>query len=186
MRPSGPRYRVTSFKQNYKEGDVVKKGQVLFRDRPPPLPGGLGPSQSRPFSETRPAGHRPRPIWRVSGLWPPRTRSARKTWTMPSPLNSPLRRVHGGGQRPRSTRPSLNLEFTKITSPIDGIAGIAKAQIGNLVGPGATEELTTVSTVDPIKVYLGQRAGVPESRREGKVLRREKVPLELILADGSV
>src|SRR5262249_58037743 len=46
----------------------------------------------------------------------------------------------------------LNLGFTKITSPIDGIASIARAQIGDLVGP-ATGELTTVSTVDPIKAY---------------------------------
>ena len=40
----------------------------------------------------------------------------------------------------------------RITSPIDGIASIAKAQIGDLVGP-ATGELTTVSTIDPIKAY---------------------------------
>lgn len=44
----------------------------------------------------------------------------------------------------------LNLGWTKITSPIDGIAGIAVAQIGDLVGPSTV--LTTVSTIDPIKV----------------------------------
>jgi membrane fusion protein (multidrug efflux system) len=48
----------------------------------------------------------------------------------------------------------LNLEFTQITSPIDGIAGIAKAQIGNLISPQQSEELTTVSHVNPIKVYM--------------------------------
>jgi membrane fusion protein (multidrug efflux system) len=48
----------------------------------------------------------------------------------------------------------LDLDFTKLISPVAGIAGIAKAQIGNLVGPGQVEELTTVSTVDPIKVYI--------------------------------
>src|SRR5204863_6838156 len=46
----------------------------------------------------------------------------------------------------------LNLGFTKIISPIEGIASIPNGQIGDLVGP-ATGELTTVSTVDPIKVY---------------------------------
>src|SRR5208282_2753073 len=46
----------------------------------------------------------------------------------------------------------LNLGFTKIVSPIDGIGSIAKGQIGDLVGPG-TGELTTVSTIDPIKAY---------------------------------
>ncbi len=55
----------------------------------------------------------------------------------------------------------VDLGFTRITSPIDGIAGIAKIQIGNLVGPGTPGELTNVSTVDPIKVlYPHERTGV--------------------------
>jgi membrane fusion protein, multidrug efflux system len=48
----------------------------------------------------------------------------------------------------------IDLSFTKITSPIDGIAGIAKAQLGELVGKPGGPELTTVSTVNPIKVYI--------------------------------
>src|SRR5262249_62035349 len=46
----------------------------------------------------------------------------------------------------------LNLEFTKVTSLVSGIAGIARVQIGNLVGPAST--LTSVSQVDPIKAYF--------------------------------
>jgi membrane fusion protein, multidrug efflux system len=81
----------------------------------------------------------------------------------------------------------LNLGFTKITSPIDGLAGIAKAQIGNLVGPGSAEELTTVSTINPIKCYVAvseqeyMRVAEAREKRAGQ----GKVPLELILADGS-
>ncbi|MGE5247244.1 MAG: efflux RND transporter periplasmic adaptor subunit, partial [Verrucomicrobiota bacterium] len=85
----------------------------------------------------------------------------------------------------------LNLGFTKITSPVSGIAGIAKAQVGNLVGPGQIQELTTVSTVDPIKVYFS--ISEQEYMRfrsggfsQGKALRAEDLPLELILADGTV
>jgi len=80
----------------------------------------------------------------------------------------------------------LDLEFTKILSPIDGIAGIAKAQLGNLVGPGSTEELTTVSTVDPIKVYaaVSEQEYLKAAEKQGG--QRGKMPLELILADGSV
>ena len=52
----------------------------------------------------------------------------------------------------------LNLGFTKIVSLIDGIAGVAQAQIGDLVGQSSL--LTTVSTLDPIKVYF------PVSERE--------------------
>src|SRR4030095_13210338 len=46
----------------------------------------------------------------------------------------------------------LNVEFTKVTSLVGGIAGIARVQIGNLVGP--TSILTSVSQVDPIKAYF--------------------------------
>jgi len=80
---------------------------------------------------------------------------------------------------------ALELGFTKVTSPIDGIAGIAKAQLGNLVGPSSTQELTSVSTVNPIKVYINVSEQEYLSTREsgGKV---EGIPLELILADGSI
>jgi membrane fusion protein, multidrug efflux system len=82
-------------------------------------------------------------------------------------------------------RTRLNLGFTKIMSPVDGIAGIAKAQIGNLVGPGSVEELTTVSNVNPIKVYIPMSE--QEYMRDGQNggARTQQV-LELILADGSV
>jgi membrane fusion protein, multidrug efflux system len=78
----------------------------------------------------------------------------------------------------------VDLGFTKIVSPVTGITGIAKAQLGNLVGPGSTEELTTVSTVDPIRVY------VPMSEQEYLARARQGRdtaggPIELILADGS-
>jgi len=79
----------------------------------------------------------------------------------------------------------LELSFTKILSPIDGIAGIAKAQLGNLVGPGQMEELTTVSTVDPIKVYISVSEQEYLKAAESKA-RIGKIPLELVLADGSL
>ena len=52
----------------------------------------------------------------------------------------------------------LNLGYTKITAPVDGVAGIATAQVGDLVGP-STGTLTTVSQVNPIKatVNLGEQ-----------------------------
>jgi membrane fusion protein (multidrug efflux system) len=78
----------------------------------------------------------------------------------------------------------VDLGFTRILSPVTGIAGIAKAQVGNLVGPGSVEELTTVSSVDPIKVY------VPMSEQEYLAGARKGHdtaggPIELTLADGS-
>ncbi len=84
----------------------------------------------------------------------------------------------------------LNLGFTRIISPIDGIAGIAQAQVGNLIST-TSSPLTTVSTVDPIKVYFTlneqeylryTKANLIEAQQGASVARLE---LELILSDGS-
>jgi RND family efflux transporter MFP subunit len=79
---------------------------------------------------------------------------------------------------------SVNLGFTKLYSPIDGIAGNVHIQIGNLVSP-ATNAITIVSTVDPIKVTFAI------SEQEYLRFRKERgpddaaPPFELILADGA-
>ena len=84
----------------------------------------------------------------------------------------------------------LDLGFTKLTSLIDGIAGIAQAQIGDLVSQNTL--LTTVSTVDPIKVYfpVSEREYleyVNENRNAAKRAAAEpQLQLQLVLADGSV
>jgi membrane fusion protein (multidrug efflux system) len=81
----------------------------------------------------------------------------------------------------------LNLSFTTITSPIEGISGIAKAQIGNLVGPGSVDELTTISTIDPIKCYvaLSEKEYMRAEEARRKQPGRGKVLLGLILSDGT-
>jgi membrane fusion protein (multidrug efflux system) len=81
----------------------------------------------------------------------------------------------------------LDLGFTKIRSPIDGVAGIAKAQIGNLVGPGVTEELTTVSTVNPIKVYvsISEQEYLQAAERQKRNERQPTKNIVMFLADGS-
>jgi RND family efflux transporter MFP subunit len=84
----------------------------------------------------------------------------------------------------------INLDFTRLIAPIDGIAGQAQLQVGALVNP-SSGPVTSVSTVDPIKVYftvseseyLAWRRRFPtDTSREAadKSLR-----LEMILADGS-
>jgi len=79
----------------------------------------------------------------------------------------------------------VKLGFTKITAPVDGIAGLARIQVGDLVSPLGIA-LTTVSTVNPIKAYFTiseqeylaqERAGGPEKWARN---------LDLLLADGSV
>jgi membrane fusion protein (multidrug efflux system) len=87
----------------------------------------------------------------------------------------------------------LNLSFTRIVSPIDGIAGLAQTQVGDLVQPNNPNSplLTTVSSVDPLKVYFNiseqqylafTKDNLIEARQGASVTQIE---LELILADGT-
>ena len=82
----------------------------------------------------------------------------------------------------------LNLGFTRITSPLDGIAGLATVQVGNLVSP-TSGALTMVSTVDPIKAYFTvSEQEYLQSRREvksGGMGANWANSFELVLADGS-
>jgi membrane fusion protein (multidrug efflux system) len=78
----------------------------------------------------------------------------------------------------------VNLGFTKLVAPIDGIAGVATTQVGNLVGP-STNAVTTVSTLDPIKANftVNEQEYLSLTRHDSTMSHLE---LELILSDGTV
>ena len=80
---------------------------------------------------------------------------------------------------------TINLGFTRIASPIDGIVGIAQAQVGDLVST-SSGPLTTVSTLDPIRDYFTvseQQYLALQRRFSGS--EKDQWKLELILADGT-
>jgi RND family efflux transporter MFP subunit len=85
----------------------------------------------------------------------------------------------------------INLGFTRLTSPIDGIPGIAQQQVGSLVNP-SSPTITTVSTLDPIRVYftVAEQEYLDFHRRYTTPAtvdaERKGLRLELILADGTV
>jgi membrane fusion protein (multidrug efflux system) len=84
----------------------------------------------------------------------------------------------------------INLDFTRLTAPIEGIVGLAQLQVGALVNP-SSEPVTSVSTVDPIKVYftVGEPQYLDFRRRFPDESSRQQADknlrLELILADGT-
>lgn len=87
----------------------------------------------------------------------------------------------------------VNLGFTHITAPIDGIAGVAAVQVGNLVNPinPNSPALTTISTVDPIRVWFtaGEQEYLNTIRGAlivGGQATAKKVELELLLSDGTL
>jgi RND family efflux transporter MFP subunit len=84
----------------------------------------------------------------------------------------------------------LNLGFTRLIAPISGIAGIAQLQVGALVNT-SSNPVTTVSTLDPIKVYftVSESEYLEFNRRfpteSGRQAELKRLPLDLILADGT-
>ena len=86
----------------------------------------------------------------------------------------------------------LDLGYTKVTSPIDGLAGVSQADVGSLVGSPGPTLLTTVSQVDTIKVKfrISEQEYLTLVRALGDSVRttrpRGEARLELVLADGSV
>jgi membrane fusion protein (multidrug efflux system) len=169
--------------QDYKEGDFVKKGQVLFKidartfqaalDR---AKGQLGQQKAR-WEIARANLERIKPLTKLKAISLKDLDDAVGTEEAAKAAVVEAQAV--------VERAEVDLGFTKITSPIAGIAGIAKAQLGNLVGTGSIEELTTVSTVDPVKVYVSMsEPEYLEYIRYGG--SGQKLPLRMILADGRV
>ncbi|EXI86269.1 MAG: Solvent efflux pump periplasmic linker SrpA precursor [Candidatus Accumulibacter regalis] len=183
IRPQVTGYLV---KQHYTEGDWVKKGQLLFQIDPRTFQAAVDQAegmraQQRALYQTAKANlARVKPLAAKNAL---SQKDLDDTTGAELSAKASLEAAEASLQTAK-----LNLSFTRITSPIDGIAGIAKAQIGDLLSPSMATELTTVSTVDPIKVYfnISEREYLPLARaviaNDGK---RQVVPLELILVDGS-
>lgn len=171
-------------KQNYKEGDLVKKGQALFEIDPRTFEAALEQTKGQLAAQQARWDTAKANLKRIKPLAEQNAVSQKDlddaTGTEQAAYAAVIAAQAG------VDKAAVDLGFTKVTSLIDGIAGIAKAQIGNLVGPGATEELTTVSTVNPIKVYaqISEQEYMKAMEKNRHSTRR--LPLELILSDGSI
>jgi membrane fusion protein (multidrug efflux system) len=181
------RAQVTGYlsSQVYKEGASVKKGDLLFEIDPRTFQAALDQAQAQLTMAKAKLGKTELDVKRYRPL---AKESAISQQELDDAVQANLS-AKGGVQAAEANveQARLNLSFTRITSPVDGIAGSANAQIGDLVGPTQTGELTTVSTVDPIKVYF------PISEQEYMTMAQtlaktdaEHTKGELILADGKV
>ena len=179
------RPQVTGYliKQNYREGELVKKGQILFEIDPRTFQAALDKAKSQ-LAQTQ-ARHTTAKA-NLERIRPLAAKNAVSQKDLDDAVGAELStRSSVEASKAAVEEAQLNLSFTKITSPVDGIAGIAKAQLGNLVSPSMQNELTSVSTVDPIKAYIN--VSEQEYLNVNKTNPNpEKIPLELILSDGSV
>lgn len=137
--------------QCYKEGDLVHKGDLLFEIDARPFQAALDKAKGQLAEAQANLDMTAIDVKRYTPL-------AKDNAISQQELDNAIQSNKGAQAALESAQAAvqqaeLNLGFTKVTSPIDGIAGIAEAQVGDLVGPSSAE-LTAVSTVDPIKVYF--------------------------------
>lgn len=184
------RAQVTGYltKQSYQEGDMVRKGQLLYEIDPRPFQAAADAARSQLAREQAELTTARLDLERIRRLLPENAVSVRDRDTAVGREAAAAADVMAA--KAALEKAQLDLSFTRITAPIQGIAGISKAQLGNLVGPGsASEVLTTVSQVDPIRVYISisEQEYLAFNRRESMRGADQREPrLELILADGSV
>jgi membrane fusion protein (multidrug efflux system) len=171
--------------QNYAEGSEVKKGDELFEIDPRPFQAVLDQAEAKLAQDKAQAEKTQLDQNRYTPL-------AKEQAISQEELDNAIQANLGAKAQVKADEAQietarLNLEFTKIISPIDGIAGVAQAQIGDLVSASGNI-LTTVSTVDPIRVYFQVSEQSYESfwrRYIGNADTNSTVQLDLILSDGS-
>jgi RND family efflux transporter MFP subunit len=173
-------------KQNYKDGDHVSGGQLLFqiddREYKAALDQALG-NLAQIQAELK---RHQQDLVRYTTLFKAAVISKQEFDTQTQTTRASAAQAEASQAAVESAR--LNMQWTRVTSPIDGIAGIAKTQVGDLVGP--TTLLTTVSQLDPIKVtfpisereYLHFAERIKQHEETG-VAKNEPV-LQMVLADG--
>src|ERR1700688_2177372 len=176
-------------KQNYKEGSLVRKGEVLFEIDPRPLQVALDRANGDLAQAQAQLGKSNLDVERDTPL-------AEARAIAKSQLDNEIQAKLGAQALIESDKAAveqaeLNLEWTKVTSLVDGIAGIAQIQIGNLVGSNSI--LTSVSQLEPIKAYfpISEREYVLVQKNSNAISSRHEIgffgnSLELILTDGSI
>ncbi|MGA8438619.1 MAG: efflux RND transporter periplasmic adaptor subunit [Candidatus Sulfotelmatobacter sp.] len=175
-------------RQDYHEGGVVRKGQLLFEIDPRPFQAVLDQAKGQMAqAEAQKANAElnvKRDIPEAQAHAIPQSQLDTDTQALLAAKASVE------ADQAAVEQATINLGYTKVTSLIDGIAGINTVQVGNLVGPSAV--LTAVSQVSPIKVYFPiseqEYLRMADGGSPGNVdwlTHASRIPLKLSLADGS-
>jgi RND family efflux transporter MFP subunit len=198
------RAQVTGYllRQGYREGALVRKGQLLFEIDPRPFQAALDQAEGQ-LAQAKAALANAQAVLVRTELDVNRyTPLAKEQAASQQDLDNAVQNNLAAKATVETAKAQIqtyeaavenakiNLEFTRLVAPIDGVAGQAQLQVGALVNP-SSGPVTSVSTVDPIKVYftVGEPQYLAWRKRfptESSRLEADKnLRLELILADGS-
>jgi RND family efflux transporter MFP subunit len=175
--------------RDYKEGSIVKKGDLLFQIDPRPFEAALAQAKGTEAKDQANWAKADADQKRAIDLFNKKVISDQERDTAIAAAGSSKANVEADEAAVKQS--DLNLGYTKITAPIDGIVGFANNQVGDLVGP-STGPLTTMSQIDPIKanVTVGESAFTDFFERYPDTTQREallkRIDFDLILGDGKV
>jgi membrane fusion protein (multidrug efflux system) len=156
---------------NFSEGTFVAKGAPLYQIDPKPLQADLATAQARLTKTSND----------VARLQPLAAKQAVSRQELDNAISA------RDAAKAQFDLAKLNLGYTTITSPIDGVVGITQVKAGNLVGRGESTLLTTVSQVDPIVFRVGiSEAEYLKFAKRGPRPADAESDIELLLADGTV
>ena len=174
--------------RNYTEGSVVKANDLLFKIDPRPYQAALDQTKAE---LARAGAAYKKSLLDVKRNTPLAAEGAISQKELDDAIQaSAANQASVASARAKLANAQLDLDWTSVTSPINGIAGISTAQIGDLIGENTV--MTTVSQVDPIKVNfpISEREYLKLAGRIEKAGGQEKFnpskDLQLILANGSV
>jgi RND family efflux transporter MFP subunit len=177
--------------QDYKEGSLVKKGEVLFTIDKRPFEAALAQAQADYAKAVSAAQLAQITLDRQTQLYRTKVISQQEYDTAYQNAQAEVASVAAAQANVETAK--INLNYCTITAPFDGVAGVAQAQIGDLVGPAGTASvLTQMSQINPIKVNFSiteeQYLGAYELLQHLQTAPKEelKARLELTLADGRV
>jgi membrane fusion protein, multidrug efflux system len=182
-----PRVQGYLLKQSYEDGANVKAGQLLFEIDDRPYKASLDQALGDVATQRANLRKNQQDVARYTPLAAQGAVSKQELDNATQATRASEAQVQAAEAAVTNAR--LNLDWTKIYSPIDGIAGIAPVQVGDLVTPSTV--LTTVSQLDPMKVtfpitereYLRFADKIREHQEKGKA--EDEPDLQLILVDGS-
>jgi RND family efflux transporter MFP subunit len=175
--------------RDYKEGSVVKKGDLLFQIDPRPFQAAAAQARGALARDKANQVKADADEKRALDLFKKKVISDQERDTAIAAAGSSRANVEADEAAVQQAE--LNLGYTKVIAPIDGMAGFANNQVGDLVGP-TTGPLTTVSQIDPIKAVVAAGEGPFTdfvSRHPDATERNEYVKtlnFDLILGNGEL
>lgn len=177
--------------RNYTEGSVVTNGQVLFQIEQAPFQAALDKAKAQ-LAQAQ--AQQEKFALNVQRYRPLAAKEAISQQELDDAIqNEKSAAAQVEADKAAIEQAAVNLGFTTIRSPLDGVAGLAQAQVGDLLSP-SSGLLTTVTKIEPIRVYFSvSQQLITEMQQkaiaEGKRLRSDQLEgpvLELILASGYV